>query len=79
MDYLTLAIRVKYPDPEQFKNQVTWLNLMYYSFGALNVFTPIIGYAVRISSPKWSAIILTTVNVLWIFTAGVLLVALIIL
>ncbi len=79
MNYLTLAIRVKYQDSDQFKSQVTWLNIMYYSFGALNVFTPIIGFAILSSSPTWSAIILMTVDGIWIFRAGVLFVALIIL
>jgi hypothetical protein len=79
MNYLTLAIRVKYQDSDRFQNQVTWLNIMYYSFCALNVFTPIIGYALRNSSPYWAGILLAAINLLWAFTAGVLFVALAIL
>jgi hypothetical protein len=54
MNYLTLAIRVKYQDSDQFQNQAKWLNIIYYSFGALNVSIPIIEYAVISSNnPIW--------------------------
>ena len=45
MNYLKLAIFIKNPDPAEFKNQTTWLNLMYYSVGAFNFCTPIISAA----------------------------------
>ena len=79
MNYLTLAIRVKYPHPDQFQKQTTWINIMYYSFGALNVLIPIIAFAINGSHRFVAAPLFTTVELLWIFTAGVLFVALIIL
>ena len=76
MNYLTLAIRIKYPHPDQFQKQTVWINIMYYSFGALNVLIPIIAYATNSSYRIKRAALFTTVNLLWIFTAGLLFVAL---
>ena len=79
MNYLTLAIRVKCPDPDQFQKHTIWINILYYSFGALNVFIPIIEYAIYSLSAKWAGILSNTLYILWIFTAVVLFVAVILL
>jgi hypothetical protein len=42
MNYMTLAMRIKCSDLENFKDHVTWLNIMYYGLGILNVLTPIL-------------------------------------
>ena len=47
MNYLKLAIRIKNPDPDELKNQTTWLILMYYSVGAFDFCTPIISAALE--------------------------------
>jgi len=49
---------------------------MYYCFGALNFFTPIISTALIGKCVKVSNWLSYTVNFLWIFTVGVLFVAL---
>ena len=49
---------------------------MYYSFGALNFFTPIISTACIEKCVKVSGWLSFTLNFFWIFTVGVLFVAL---
>ena len=41
MNYLTLAMRIKCLDQSKFECHMTWLNIMYYGFGTLNVCLPI--------------------------------------
>jgi hypothetical protein len=67
---------MKYPDPVEFQSQTTWLNLMYYGFGALNFCTPIISTALIFKSPEVSSWFYITDDLLLIFTVGVLFVAL---
>ena len=49
---------------------------MYYGFGALNFFMPIIFTALIVKSPKVSFWLSVTLDIFWIFTVVVLLVAL---
>ena len=50
MNYLTLALRLKYTKQE-FDSALTRLNVLYYSFAALNCIIPILGGAL-IRFPK---------------------------
>jgi hypothetical protein len=76
MNYLKLAICIKNPDPAELKNQTTWLNLIYYSVGALNICTPIISAAILGKLPHVSGWLTLTVDFLFVFTSVVLLITL---
>jgi hypothetical protein len=79
MNYLTLAMRIKYKEKGEFESQNTWLNIMYYGFGALIVLIPVIATSILWSRPKANAWLEIINLILWIFTVVVMLVALIIL
>ena len=51
MNYLTLAMRIKYKEKGEFESQTTWLNIMYYIFGALSVIVPVIATSILWSHP----------------------------
>ncbi len=72
MNYLTLAIRIKYYLSDQFQTHIRQLNILYYGFGALNVCVPIIAVAIARSSHEGYKFLLIIVQLLWIFTVGVL-------
>ena len=76
MNYLTLVMRIKYPNQAQLQIQIKWINPMYYGFGALNFFLPIIFTALIGKSPGVSFWLSLILNIIWIFTVAVLFVAL---
>ena len=78
MNYMTLAMRIKFSDSEKFENHTTWLNIMYYGLGALNVCIPILQAAFTVSNPTVSNWLWLAVDILWIITAVVMILALVI-
>jgi hypothetical protein len=74
MNYLTLALRLKY-SKQDFDSALIRLNVMYCVFASLNVIVPILEAALY-KSVKVSGYLDISVNCLWLFTVGVLLVAL---
>ena len=78
MNYLTLAMRIKCKDAGQFENHLTWLNTIYYSFGALSVCIPILRAAFFISNPTVSNWFGLSMSVFFIFTAAMMIVALVV-
>ena len=81
MNYITLAVRIKYSDPSdvgKFENHTIWLNIMYYGFGALNVCIPILQAVFFGSKYDVSNWLFFAITLLWIVTAVVMIVALVI-
>jgi len=74
MNYLTLALRLKYTK-QNFDSALKRLNVLYYSFAVLNCIIPILGGAL-ISVPVLALCFGICMNCLWLFTVVVLFVAL---
>jgi hypothetical protein len=76
MNYMTLAMRIRYSDSGKFQNHTAWLNIGYYGVGALNVCAPILRGAFAESNPTVANYFWLSAAILWVFTAAVMVAAL---